>query len=201
MFLLEIRLRFLWAPAAARRPGRVATYCLYLRRISHAAARVGRKVRRRSAAERLHLHTCERSLAEKACREECPGWLAGWLGWLGWRAGGLADGRTAVGAAEYTHICDEKCTLSYLTRELLRNWRACRRAIWTQMSGTKKVYRTRMKLYNLLFSEPRTREYFVCLWTTVVFSGVSKFQEIGQSARARNQVKIGKSHLQYDSRI
>ena len=160
MFLLENRLRFLWAPAAARGSGRVATYLLYLRRISHAAARVGRKVRRRSAAERLHLHTCERSLAEKACREECPGWLAGWLGWLGWRAGGLADGRTAVRAAEYTHICDEKCTLSYLTRELLRNLRACRMAISTQMSGTKTIYRTRVKLQYLLFAERRTHEYF-----------------------------------------
>ena len=29
------------------------------------------------------------------------------------------------------------------------------------MSGTEKVYRTRMKLHNLLFSERRKREYFV----------------------------------------
>ena len=39
MFLLEIRLRFLWAPAAARGPGRIAKYRFDLPRNSHAAAR------------------------------------------------------------------------------------------------------------------------------------------------------------------
>ena len=112
------------------------------------------------------------------------------------KAGGLVGWRTAVRDAEYIYL-RRKTDIERFSRELQRNWQACRRAFWTRMSGTEKDYRTRMKLHNLLFSEPRTREYFVFLSTTVVFSAVRNFPEIGQSTSARNLAKIGKSNLQY----